>query len=290
MEPNKALPIVLAIILAVAGGIVWLAGSENPSTPAGYVGYVTRGAVFGKATFVGMQTGPTSYGRGWMLNDAINVSVTPTTITEAFEGDSSVLSRDQLKLRFQVHVLYRIDPSRVKDLVERYSTLHESKEHGVEQVAFEQFIREPLRTEARAAVEPYKALDVVQNLERIGAQLTQWTVAYCKDSPFTILRVVVGNLQYPKEVADAVALKLSSSQDLERAAIEVQIENKKAERRVAEAKGIADATEIIQRRLTPLYVQHEAIEAQRLMANGTNHTVVYIPVGAGGVPLVKTVE
>lgn len=40
---------------------------RNPSTPAGYVGYVTRGAIFGHESFYGLQTGPTSTGLGWLL-------------------------------------------------------------------------------------------------------------------------------------------------------------------------------------------------------------------------------
>ena len=37
-------------------------------------------------------------------------------------------------------------------------------------------------------------------------------------------------------------------------------------------------------------MQHEAIEAQKLMVNSPNHTTVYIPVGAMGVPLTGTID
>jgi hypothetical protein len=42
--------------------------------------------------------------------------------------------------------------------------------------------------------------------------------------------------------------------------------------------------QIIRGQLSALYVQHEAIEAQKLMVNSPNHTTVYIP----GVPLTGT--
>ena len=70
----------LALVSAV---LVWLIGSSNPFTPAGYVGYLTKGAVFGRSTFYGVQRGPTSAGRTWLL-DVTNVSVTPYTYTEDF--------------------------------------------------------------------------------------------------------------------------------------------------------------------------------------------------------------
>jgi hypothetical protein len=35
-------------------------------------------------------------------------------------------------------------------------------------------------------------------------------------------------------------------------------------------------------------VQHEAIEALRSMANSPNKTVIYVPVGNNGIPIVTT--
>src|SRR5262245_49756842 len=91
---------VVALILAVLGpAFVWLLGSRNPFTPAGYVGYLTRGAVFGKASFYGIQRGPTSAGRTWLL-DVTNVSITPYTYSEDFTGDDAVMSKDNLKIGF----------------------------------------------------------------------------------------------------------------------------------------------------------------------------------------------
>lgn len=287
-SPAAAIGIVCALIVSVVGGIVWFVGSENFSTPAGYVGYVTRGAVFGKTSYVGLQTGPTSTGRGWLLG-GVNISVTPTKVSEGFAQGSEVLSSDGLKLTFQIHTLFRVRPAQVNVLVEKYSTLHESDKHNIAEVAFDQFIKEPLRTHARARVEVYKAREVPLHFTEMGTELTRWAVEYTKDSPFEVMSVVVGNLQYPPEVADAVSKKLAAQQVLEQQTTEVDIERKKAEKRVVEAEGLAKATQIIQSKLTPLYIQHEAIDAQKQMANSPNHTIIYIPVGKGGVPLVSTV-
>jgi hypothetical protein len=78
--------------------------------------------VLGKAEFIGLQTGPTSSGLGWLL-DVTNVSVTPYTYSEDFSNDSSVLSADSLKIAFRVHIVWRVLPDRVKEFIERYSTL-----------------------------------------------------------------------------------------------------------------------------------------------------------------------
>ena len=67
-------------------------------------------------------------------------------------------------------------------------------------------------------------------------------------------------------------------------------ESQEAERKVIEAKGIAEAQAIINKTLTQAYLQHEAIQAQMKMAVGQNHTTVYIPSGDNGIPLVRTVN
>lgn len=53
------------VSLVLLGGVFHL--FRNPTTPPGYVGYVTRGALVGKVQFYGLQTGPTSSGLGWLL-------------------------------------------------------------------------------------------------------------------------------------------------------------------------------------------------------------------------------
>lgn len=70
----------------------------------------------------------------------------------------------------------------------------------------------------------------------------------------------------------------------------IQVEKQKAEIRVQEAKGIAEAQKLINSSLTDKYLQHEAIEAQMKMAGSPNHTQIYIPVGQNGLPIVKTVD
>jgi hypothetical protein len=115
------------------------------------VGYLTRGAVLGHARFVGLQTGPTSSGRGWLLH-VINVSVTPYTYDEDFSGTDTVLSSDSLKIAFRVHLVWRVRPDQVRQFVGNYSTLSgNDAPDSIVAVAYRNFLREPLRTYARNA-------------------------------------------------------------------------------------------------------------------------------------------
>ncbi len=70
----------------------------------------------------------------------------------------------------------------------------------------------------------------------------------------------------------------------------VKVEQQKAQIKIEEARGIAEAQSIINATLSDKYLQHEAIQAQMEMSKSPNHSTVYIPVGTNGLPLVKTVE
>ena len=279
-------------IALVATTVIWLSGARNPYTPAGYVGYLTKGAFIGHSRFYGVQRGPTSAGRGWLL-DVTNVSVTPYTYSEEFVGDSAVMSRDNLKIAFRVHTVWRIDDTRIPIFMERFSTTMQSAQHDKEpdsivQVAYGNFVREPLKTYARDEVQRRNGLEVKDALIQIGDAVLSRIRQYAEGSPFAISSVVVGNVQYPEEVANAVSRKLAATQELQRKDTEIEIERKERTKREVQAQGIANAMEIIRGQLSPMYIQHEAIEAQKQMVNSPNHTVVYIPVGPMGVPLTGT--
>lgn len=202
-----------------------------------------------------------------------------------------MLSADSLRIAFRVHVVWRVAPERVKDFIERYSTLqHGDSSDRIVQIAYANFIREPLRTFARDEVQKFKGLAIKDNITPIGEAVTRRVRAMTENTPFEIRSVVVGNIQYPTEVSDAVSRKLAALQELERKATEIEITAREKEKRIIEAEGIAKVTEIISQRLTAAYLQYEAIKAQHEMIRSDNHTTVYIPVGPMGVPLVGNLD
>lgn len=283
-----------ALILLFTSMLIWFANSSNPITPAGYVGYVTQHSVLGKSQFVGIQTGPTSPGRTWMI-DVTNISVTPYTFDEVFTTDSCVLSKDNLKVGFAVHIIFRIKPDCVKQFMEQYSTVSihtngKDSPDSIVECAYKNCLKESLRTFARDEIQKHDGLQIKDNISSIGTAIQSRVEELIKNTPFEVKNIVVGNIQYPPEVADAVSQKLAAVQILQRKATEVEIEQMEAKKRVTSAKGIADAMDIINQKLTPIYIQHEAIDAQKAMVNSPNHTTIYIPVGNMGVPIVQTTE
>jgi trehalose-6-phosphatase len=68
----------------------------------------------------------------------------------------------------------------------------------------------------------------------------------------------------------------------------VKIAQQEAQIRYEQAKGVREAQDEISSTLTPLYVQFEMIEALKAIAkDGKNSSVVFIPSGTAGIPLVS---
>lgn len=68
---------------------------------------------------------------------------------------------------------------------------------------------------------------------------------------------------------------------------QIKAQEAEAEKRIVEARGIATSQDIIQKTLTPEYIQFEAIKAQeRIATSGANNTVIYVPSGTNGTPLI----
>ena len=97
----------------------------------------------------------------------------------------------------------------------------------------------------------------------------------------------INNFNRGQARADAeneVALRAIQIQTMEQ---QVRIAQQEADIEVAHAIGIAKAQAIINKTLTPQYLQHEAIQAQLEAAKNSSHTeTIYVPAGPQGIPLV----
>ena len=278
-------------MLCVMAIAALVSSCSNPSTPAGYVGYVVKQPIaIGHDEFIMTQDGPTSTGLGWRLR-VLNVSVTPYTYREPFFEQESILSQDNLKVGFELSVTWRIRRSQVRDFVERFTTLGLGTDpEKIVRVAYDNYIKQAIRTFARAEVQKYDGLQIKNNIDTIDTAIAARMNSILTSTPFEIIAAFVSDIRYPDVVASAVAQKIAATQVLDQKTTEIQITVKEAEKREKEADGVARAMAMIKSQLTPEYLQYEAIKAQTSMVSSPNHTVMYIPVGPMGVPLVGTID
>lgn len=134
----------------------------------------------------------------------------------------------------------------------------------------------------------YDSRDTKARRDEMAANIRQALASHLAATPFQVASLVIGNIDYPAIVAQAVEQKLAAKQLLEEKSTQKEIAQRDTEIKIEEAKGIAESQRIINQTLTANYLQHEAIQAQQRMAESPNHTTVYIPVGTNGIPLIKT--
>ena len=94
----------------------------------------------------------------------------------------------------------------------------------------------------------------------------------------------LGRYQHRKDAQNSVKISAIEIQNQKQ---RVEIAKQKAEIRLQDAVGVREAQDEIAKTLTPLYVQFEMVDAMRqIAASGRNNTVVFVPAGANGIPLV----
>ena len=252
-------------------------GFKNDSVPAGHEGYrVNKPYFIGSHEYIGDLEGPKSTGLTW--RDFVDpvIDMRPTTYSE----DYQILSKDNLNVSFQSHAIIRLEKGTCKTVVEDFG--------GNDW--FIRFVKEPYRTIVREAVRPNEAYDIKDKSEEISREILTKLQERYKGTPIIVESVSIGNIDYPKAVNQAVEQKLAKQQELQRKDFEKQIATQDAEIRITEAEGIAKAQSIINETLTPNYLQHEAIQVQEKLAKSPNTTIIYIPVGQSGVPIVHNSE
>jgi hypothetical protein len=263
--------------LVLLGILVFLSGCTNPSTPAGHEGYVKENPrIWGKGGFRGAMKGPANFGVSIWRNDVENVDFRPQTYAETF----NILAKDELNISFRFQTIIKVKPGTIRSVVEEYA--------GAQ--FYPRYIKEPLRAMVRKNVQTLESRQVKEKRTEIARAVMGELTDYLADTPFVAVSGVVGNIDYPKVVTEAVEKKLAAKQLLDEKETQREIAKKDAEIRIEEARGIAEAQRIINSTLTVNYLQHEAINAQLKMAASPNHTTVYIPSGANGIPLVGTLN
>jgi regulator of protease activity HflC (stomatin/prohibitin superfamily) len=261
-----------------------LAGCSNQTTPEGQVGYVYHVPLaFGRASFIGIQRGPTSTGMVWR-QWVINVDVRPKNYSEEFH----ILSRDNLTVGFEAHARISIRPEGVRQLVER---LGAGEDTGTIPEWYSRAVKQPYRSAVNDVVHEYDAYDIQTQTQEIGSRILDRLRNDFASTPIEFESISIGNLTYPEEINVEIQRKLAAEQDLERMERERQIAEQEAQIVVTNAHGRAAAQRIVNETLTPLYVQHEMLEAFRELSRSDRVTIVAAPTNdTSGSPVILNLE
>ena len=247
-----------------------LSACTNPQTPAGFEGYVHHvPLMFGQSGYRDTLVGPASTGLAWRLF-VENVDMRAKSQSEQF----NLLTSDNLSVAFEVNTRLRVRPGGSKEIVEEWGTDWYARN-----------VREPLRTVVRQEITQVSATDIQLRTDEVRARIFEASERLYADTPIELLSVDIGNIQFPKEVTQAIERKIATEQELQRQEFLRAKTRKEAGIKVLEALKVAKQQEIISSTLDPIYVQRMAVQAYRKLAAASNKTVMVLPNTAQGTGL-----
>ena len=252
--------VLLNLALALAG-----LGSActNPEVPQGHEGYVYHvPLMFGSMEYRESLRGPASTGVSWRLYvESVDMRA------KSYKEDFELLTHDNLSVTFEVNTRIKLRDGSVRDVVESWG--------GTKW--YEWNVKEPLRTIVREQVTRFSATDIQLETPKVRQLIAEKLDAKFKGTPISIESVDIGQIQFPKEVAEAISRKIAKKQELERQEFVLAKTTKEAAIRVLEALKVAEQQRIISSTLDPLYVQQKAVQVYRSLAHSQNKVIMMLP-------------
>jgi regulator of protease activity HflC (stomatin/prohibitin superfamily) len=219
-------------------------------------------------------------GQGFHLVNPLSSIKRMTTKFNQITVDTSVLTEDNLNIQVEGTILYKLSEGKYKYVYSNFSDNIINIEKAIISPALQSSIREA------CAIMDWDTLST--HRENLRYDIAKRLSKILNKKGFTINNVMINDIQPPQRIKDAVMSKLKAQQEVVQMQFEQQKAKKAADIKIIEAKGIAKSQEIIQQRLTPLYVQYYAIQSYRQLANSKNSTFIIMPTDpkGAGMPMI----
>ena len=187
----------------------------------------------------------------------------------------SALTKEGLAVDLDITVLYHLEAGTPSDI---YKTI------GRDYVGV--IVRPQIRSAIREVVAKYEAKKIYsEERKAVEQQIYNVLEGVLSERGIVLEAVLLRHVQLPKTLSEAIELKLTAEQSIEQKRFDVLTEMEEANRKRVEARGIADANDIIAKSLTTEYLTWYWIE------NLENHeSVIYVPIGNTGLPLFKEIN
>jgi regulator of protease activity HflC (stomatin/prohibitin superfamily) len=192
-------------------------------------------------------------------------------------GDDAirVLAADGLEVTIDMTVLYRVLPQDAPRIIREIGEDFENK-----------IVRPLTRTRVRDNAVAFSAVE----LYSIKREAFQTNVRTSIEKDFherglVLEQLLVRNISLPTSVKESIERKITAIQDAQRMEYVLDKGRQEAELKRVEARGIADAQNILSSALTDKVLQYEMIKAQRDLANSQNSKIIIMG-GGKGMPLI----
>jgi len=237
--------------------------------PAGHVGVVaTFGSVGDEVLDEGLHLiKPWK----WVIDQSLQ--------TKERKESGEVPTKEGLSVKMDASILYRLSKGKAAEI---YRSVGKDYEKVLVESQF--------RSAMRSATVQFEAKDLyTANREHIEGELLRVISEMLTPRGIIVEAVLLRDITLPGLVSGRIEAKLAADQDAQRMQFVLLKESQEAERRRIEAKGIADAQQIIKKDLDGPYLTYLWIAALKECAQHNNATI-YVPTGHDGMPMFKQVK
>ncbi len=187
------------------------------------------------------------------------------------------LTKDGLTVKLDVTVWFRLNP---QDAVRVFRTI------GPNYVSI--VVRPAIRTALRDAATYFNAVDIYSEKRQEFVALAEKEMKEAIEPRGIIIeRVLLRNVSLPEKVKQAIEEKLAAEQEAQKMQFVLEKERLEAERKRVEAQGLADTQRIINKTLTPQYLQYLYLTSLQKLAESQNTTFLIAPYDKNFLPLLN---
>ncbi|MEM9896107.1 MAG: prohibitin family protein [Bacteroidota bacterium] len=184
--------------------------------------------------------------------------------TVNLEITSNLPSKEGLNVGAIISILYKINPEKAPDIIEKIGTEYESVLitsvfRSAAADVCSRFFAKDMHTAKRAVIE-----------EEIAERMS----SIVKERGFDIEAVLLKTIQLPAGLARAVEEKLEAEQDAQRMQFLLERERLEAQRKLVEAQGTSDAQKVLSEGLTDQILKYQSIQAFRELSTSPNAKVI----------------
>jgi hypothetical protein len=188
----------------------------------------------------------------------------------------SVTLQDDENIRFNGYLLVAIRPGKAKEIRDKYGDNW-----------YESGLKRAFTERMRASTSTYTVFKVKANKQNIAEDVRQHLVEKYKESPFAILDVMIGTLEFKSENVRMAAVLAEEAKE-SKLQEDIRLDIQKADNEIAETKasGQAKVRDILQGTLTDEYNVYEGLMTLQELANSPNTRFYFVPFGQDGVSII----
>lgn len=253
------------ILAGIVAFLVLIVGSCSMTTiPAGHVGVQV---VFGKVA-------PTTLQPGVHLVNPLATIYEMDVRTKEDKEQATVPSKEGLSVGVDVSLLYRLSADKANEVFQTVGfnyvpVIVEPQARSVLRGVTAEYESRALYTADRAKIEA----EMYKELEKLYAP-----------RGIILEKVLLRDVRLPEQVRKAIDDKAAAEQDAERMKFVLLKEKQEAERKIIEAKGLADYQQQISNSLTERYIRWKQVDA--LYALARNPSSKFVIMGQGNMPMI----